>query len=139
MLRKALAVILWISSLSVGFHYVFSSFYPEGIDSGLIWEYLDWVMAISVSIALVVHYLRKLELDREGFDDSITREYVEINLALYASLLLALLFFWNWADDLVSGIELQGDNRLLIWSVLNPVFVMISGITGAHLWRAASR
>ena len=139
MLRKALAVILWISSLSVGFHYVFSSFYQEAIDTGLIWEYLDWLMAISVSIALVAHYLRKLELDREGFDDSITREYLEINLALYASLLLALLFFWNWADDLVSGIERQSDNRLLIWSVLNPVFVMISGITGAHLWRAASR
>ncbi len=118
---------------------MFSSFYPEGIDTGLIWEYLNWLMAISVSIALVAHYLRKLELDREGFDNSITRERLEINLALYASLLLALLFFWNWADDLASGSDLQGDNRLFIWSVLNPVFVMISGFTGAHLWRAASR
>ena len=43
-------------------------------------------MAFAVVAALVVRYRQKVDLDRRGPDDSTTREYMEVNIAVYAAI-----------------------------------------------------
>ena len=138
MVKKTLAILVWITTLTVAVHFVFSPFYENSVDTGRVWDYVNWLMAFGVAVSLVAHLLRKIEMDSEGLDSSINREYLEINLAFYASLFLALWFFWNWFDNIFAT-EGQSATRLVLWSFVNPLFVVVTGATGLHLWRSASR
>ncbi len=135
--KRLLAVFLIVAALAVTVHFVASALYEDAVDVGLGWNILNWPMAAVVVVALVVHYLRKRALDRTETDGSITREYVEVNLALYATIVLALWFFWNWTDDLMSS-EAQSQLRRTFWVFIDPLFVLIGGITGMRLWRCAA-
>lgn len=135
-LHRLLAVLFGAFALVVTVQFVFSPFYQDAVDIGQLWNYVNYVMAIGVLAALVVHYLRKRAF--AGTGESLSREYLEVNVAFYLSLVLALCFFWNWFDDITVG-ESQNTTHLIMWTFVNPLFVVISGITGFHLWRDASR
>ncbi len=135
-LHRLLAVLFGAFALVVTVQFVFSPFYQDAVDIGQLWNYVNYVMAIGVLAALVVHYLRKRAF--AGTAESLSREYLEVNVAFYLSLVLTLCFFWNWFDDITVG-ESQDTTHLIMWTFVNPLFVVISGITGFHLWRDASR
>ncbi len=133
--RKLLAVLLGAIALVVAVHFVASPFYEEWVDAGLVWDVVNWFMAVAVMVALVVHFIRKAVLGRRQADGAVTLEYLEINLLFYATVLLALWFFWNWVDNLTVGADPQGDTHLLIWALVDPLFVLIVGVTARRLWR----
>ena len=117
---------------------MFSSFYRELVDTGAIWDVLNWFLAVGLVIALIVSYLHKRTLDRRGAAGSVTREYLEVNLMFYVTVVLVLWFFWNWSNDLVS-VEPQGQTQRNIWVWINPLFVPIAAATALRLWRSPSR
>ena len=41
--------------------------------------------------------------------DGVTREYMEVNLALYVAAFLSIWFFWNWFDDLTVADGVQSE------------------------------
>ena len=132
---KLLAAAFWLLAAAVALHFMFTPFYDGAADPGQIWDILNWFMAVAVSGALVLHYLRKRTLDSQSDDGAVTRGYLEANLALYASVVLTVWFFWNWFNTLTIGAGPQSDNRLLMWAFIDPLFVLISGVTGCYLWR----
>ncbi len=136
-LQRLLAVLFGAIALVVTVQFVVSSFYQDAVDLDQVWTYVDWLIALGVLAGLIVHYLRKRALGRPA--ESITREYLEVNLAFYLTVMLALWFFWNWFDDLTVGAESQDATHLLMWTFVNPLFVVISGFTGFHLWSHAYR
>ena len=136
-LGKILAVLFGAFALLVTVHFVFSPLYQDAVDVGQLWTYVNYLMALGVLAGLIVHYVRKRALTVSA--GSITRGYLEVNLALYLSVVLALCLFWNWFDDLTVGADSQDTTHLLMWTFVNPLFVVISGHTGFHLWRGASR
>ena len=69
--------------------------WPNGAGSSL-WVPVDWLQAAAIIIVLVVNTLRKRALDANGADGSITREYLEVNLLFYVSIVVTVWFFWNW-------------------------------------------
>ena len=134
---KLSAVAFWLVAAAVALHFILTPFYDDATNVYRVWDILDWFMAVVVVVALVLHCLRKHTLDRRRDDVTITREYLEVNLAVYGSAALTLWFFWNWFDALTIGPDLQSDIRMLMWAFVNPLFVLICGVTGCYLWRSS--
>ena len=78
--QKLIAAYLIAVAAVVAVDFIFRHFYFRSVD---IDPMLGWLMAFAVVAALVVRYRQKVDLDRRGPDDSTTREYMEVNIAVY--------------------------------------------------------
>ena len=135
MLRKPLSVVLGLMAVAVLFHFVLSPFYKDSVDPISVWHVLNWFMAFGVIATLVATYLHK----RGVGADSDTNSFICVNVAFYAAAFLAILFFWNWFDDLTVGEDGQGQTRRNFWVLIDALFVIVAGAASAHLWKGTSR
>ena len=135
MLRKPLSLVLGIMAAAVLIHFVLSPFYEDAMDSLSLWHVLKCFMAFGVLIALAVTYLHK----RDTGPDADTNTFVCVNVAFYAAAALAILFFWNWVDDLTVGEDGQSQTRRLFWVIINTLFVLLLSALSAHLWKDNAR
>ena len=106
------------------------------MDAISVWHVLNWCMAVGVIITLPLTYM---PYEEPGDSDSDTNMYVCVNVAFYAAVVLANLFFWNWFDDLTVGEEGQSQTRGFAWVIINVIFVVLVGTVSAHLWRGDRR
>ena len=134
-IRKPLSVVLGLMALAVLVHFVFNPFYEDAVEAISVWHVLNWCMAVGVIITLALTYMRMRSLGT----DSDTNMYVCVNVAFYAAVVLAILFFWNWFDDLTVGEEGQSQTRGFFWVIINVMFVVLVGTVSAHLWRGDRR
>ncbi len=140
MLKRLLAVVHIVLALAVSVNWIATPLYHDGSDSYPVWEVLNYFMAAAVVIALIVNFLYKRSLDGAGSDRPLTRQYFEANLAFYASIVLTLWFYWNFFGSLFPETESAavGLIHLEMWTLTNPLFVLVSGVTGFRLWRMAA-
>ena len=132
MLKKGLAVILGLIALAVLAHFVLTPFYPpDSIDVGRVWAILNWFMAFGAIVILVSTFIDKRRIG--SGENSTTKEYIAVNAAFYAAALLAIWLFWDWADSLNTS-ELQDQIHLHFWAYIDPLFIILSGVVGVHLW-----
>ena len=134
-IRKPLSVVLGLMALVVLVHFVFNPFYEDAVDAISVWHVLNWSMAAGVIITLALTYVRMRSLGT----DSDTNIYICVSVAFYAAVVLAILFFWNWFDDLTVGEEGQSQTRGFFWVIINVMFVVLVGTVSAHLWRGDRR
>ena len=139
-LKRVLAVIHIVLAIAVGLNWIATPLYHDGSDSYPVWEFLNYFMAVTVLVALIVNFLSKRALDREKSDGSLNRPYFEANLAFYASIVLALWYYWNFFGSLFPETESAavGLIHLEMWTLINPLFVLTTGVTGFRLWRMAA-
>ncbi len=139
-LKRVLAVIHIVLAIAVGLNWIATPLYHDGSDSYPVWEFLNYFMAAAVLVALIVNFLSKRALDREKSDGSLNRPYFEANLAFYASIVLALWYYWNFFGSLFPETESAavGLIHLEMWTLINPLFVLTTGVTGFRLWRMAA-
>ena len=130
-IRKPLSVVLGLMAVVVLFHFVLNTFYEDAVDPNSIWHVLNWVMAVGVIVTLALTYVRRGRLEA----DSATTTYICVNVAFYAAVVLAILFFWNWFDDLTAGEDGQSPTRGYYWVIINVTFVVLVGTVSARLWR----
>ncbi len=133
-LRKPLAIILGLSAFAVLFHFVLSPFYKDVIESHEIWNVLNWFMALGVLVALIVTYLAKKEVGRE----SDTNTYIRANVGFYAAAALAIVYFWNWFNELVVGGGSEGQVNGNFWVVIDVMYVILVARVSMSLWRDSS-
>ena len=133
-LRKPLAIVLGLMATAVLLHFVFTPFYQDIVDPLSIWHVLNWVMAVGVVLTLIVTYLRK----RKAGDNGNSTNHFCVALAFYAAAALAVLFFWNWFDDLTAGEDGQSQTRRNYWVFINTLFILLMGSVSAHLWKKTS-
>lgn len=134
-LRRILAVILGLISLSLGVHFVAGEIYGLYMEEpNLVWDYLNWLIAFGVVVTLVYHYRRKRALDRQQHDDSVTFNYLSTNLMLFAAMFLNLWFFANWFEELTMDEEAARTVVGFIWIGFNASFVVLGGLTAWQLW-----
>ena len=129
MLRKPLAVILGLTALAVLLHFVLSPFYEDVVESGDVWNVLNWFMAFGVIVALVLTYLAKRDVSRE--DD--TNAYIRVNVGFYVAAALAIIYFWNWFNELVAD-----DGSGTYWVLIDTIYVILVTRVSIHLWRDSS-
>ena len=130
-LRKPLAVILGLTAFAVLFHFVLSPFYEDVIESHEVWNVLNWFMAFGVIAVLVLTYLAKRDVGRE--DD--TNTYIRVNVGFYAAAALAVLYFWNWFNELVVGGGSEGEVNGNYWVLIDVLYVILVTRVSCHLWR----
>ena len=129
-LKKPVAVFLGLSALAVLIHFWFSPFYPKSLDVGAIWEVLDAFMAIGIILAVVYTCKHKRGLP----SDASSLAQVCAYAAFYAAAVLAVLFFWNWFDELAQEGD-QSQTRNNYWVVINTLYIVLMGTVSCHLWR----
>ena len=134
-MRQAFGAISIAAATVVFAHYAFSTFYAANIDVDL-WFYANIIIAIGLAIGIVAQYRRLRRAHAEGADAAITRAYLEATVLFFLTALLALVFTWNWLDDLRRGLDgEQSDTRRIFWAAINPVFILLTATTGVQLWR----
>ncbi len=135
-LRMLVALILVFCSLAVALQFVLGPIYGDiGQAELAVWYYLDMLMAVAIVITVAVQLQRKRAADRSR-GDGLNRERLEANVMFYLSLIVALWFFRNWLDFLSSDpIGDQSAATMVIWYILDPMLVILVGLTGMRLWR----
>ena len=138
-LRMLLALVLVFCAIAVSLQFVLGPLYSDiGQAELAVWYYLDMLMAFSIAATLLVQLQRKRAADRIR-GDSLNRERLEANVMFFLSLLVAIWFFRNWFDFLSSNpIGDQSVATLVIWYILDPLLIILVGLTGIRLWRAAA-
>ncbi|MDE2940547.1 MAG: hypothetical protein OXR67_16755 [Chloroflexota bacterium] len=138
-LRMLLALVLMFCAIAVSLQFVLGPLY-SGIGQAelAVWYYLDMLMAFSIVATLLVQLQRKRAADRIR-GDSLNRERLEANVMFFLALLVALWFFRNWFDFLSSNpIGDQSVATIVIWYILDPLLVILVGLTGIRLWHASA-
>ena len=102
MLKRATAIYLFAAAVVIAAQLVLSPFYRNVVDGGDIWHVMNWFMAASIIITLVVRSYDKIQLDKEDNDGSLSRRYLETYAGFVVAVFLALWFFWNWGDDFIT-------------------------------------
>ena len=133
-LRKPLAVILGLTAFALLFHFVLSPVYEDVIESHEIWNVLNWLMSFGVIAVLVLTYLAKRDVGRA--DD--TNTYIRVNVGFYVAAALAVLFFWNWFNELAVGGGSEGEVNGNYWVLINTLYVLLVTRVSVHLWRDSS-
>ena len=134
-LRKLLAVFLAVISLVLGIHFVAGEIYGAFLaQPHLVWDYLNWMTAIGILVALVHHFQRKRAFDRQHQEDDVSVGYLSANLWLFAAMFLALWFFANWVEELSSSESTSGTVAGFIWIAFNASFVVLGSVTAWQLW-----
>ena len=111
-----------------------SSFYDEQA-SNTVWAFLNWFMAIGVLSAVAVSGVRWRGSAAPGVS---ARRSSTVLFA--ASILLLLLFFEQWRFNVAffqAGGNLLRGPRLLLWLVVDVLFVLINTAVGTHLLRGS--
>lgn len=130
-LRKPLSIVLGLMAIAVLLHFVLSAFYEDSVNVDSVWYVLNWMMAAGIILALADTYIEKRAL--RGTE---TASQVWVNVALYSAVVLAILFAWNWFDDLTVGEEGQSQVRLAYWAVIDVLFIVLIGTRSICLRRA---
>ena len=133
LLKRGAAIYLFAVAAVIVAQMIISPFYRNVVDVGDIWHVMNWFMAASIIITLIVRTHDRIQLDREG-DSSVSRRYLETYAGLIVGGFLALLFFWNWGDESITSGGDASQINLIFWSVINPLFVVVTGLTGCRLW-----
>ena len=92
-------------------------------------------MVVGIAISLIFQWVSLVRPTNRDRDD--WRNTVAIT-ALCLTALLAIWFAWNLIDAIAAGNAGQSENNLLMWNVINPLFVLVMSVTGASLWNKAA-
>ena len=134
--KTVLSFVLGLLATGVLLHFVFSPFYEDLIDAALMWDYINWFMAAGILATLITTCIYKKSVNS---DAASTNAYICANVAFYAAAVLAILFFWNWFDNLTAGEDGQSQTRRNYWPAINALFVVLLASVSAHLCRDARR
>ncbi len=130
LLKRSAGVYLLGVAAVIAVQMIISPFYRNVVDNEGIWHILNWFMASSIIITLAVRYMDKVQVDEDS-DRSVSRRYLETYAGFVVAAFLGFWFFWNWGDVAIASSE--SDINLIMWSIINPLFVVVTGLTGCRL------
>ena len=138
--KRLLGVFLVLIALVVAVNLMVTPLYHDGSDDYTIWKIVNWFMAAGVVVALITNGMRKRALGAEGAGEPSVREYLRVNLTYYATIVLTILFFWEWFWTLNPDSE-TGEavtSHMVYFPIMDALFVVVCLSTGRCLWNLAS-
>ena len=132
LLNRVISVALWLVALAVLVVFCAGQLIPG---SSTIWFTLSYFMVTGIAISLIfqcVSLVRPTNRDRDDWRNTVA------TAVLCLTALLAIWFAWNLIDAIAAGNAGQSENNLLMWNVINPLFVLVMSVTGASLWNKAA-
>ena len=139
-LKKLGAVYLVGVAVAVAVFFIVNPLLTDAIDVPGVWLVLDVLMVIALAMALVYNYARKKVECGGDPGGTVTRRYLEVNVAFYLTAAVTILFLHNWFSLLAEGTDsLDGNHQAwVIWAAVDTLLPLIVGVTGCRLWRETS-
>ena len=141
-LKKLAGAYLIVVAVVVAVFFIINNVLAESFDFDVVttWYVLDVLMLIGLVVALIYNFAAKREATRPGDDEAVTRRYLEVNVLFYSTVVVTILFLHSWLSLLALGSDsLDGNHQAwVIWAVVDTLLPITLGITGCHLWCAAS-
>lgn len=141
-LKKLAGAYLIVVALVVAVYFIINTVLAESFDFDVVttWYVLDVLMLIGLVIALICNFVAKRDPKGPDHTDAVTRQYLEVNVLFYATVVVTILFLHNWLALLTLGSDsLDGNHQAwVIWAVVDTLLPIILGITGCHLWCGTS-
>ena len=134
-LKKLVAVYLVLVGLAVMINFMVTPLYHDGSDVYEYWTILNWFMAVATPIVLLVNVWRKHTLP----GDADMRQYVGVNVWFYASIVLTMLFFWEWFWTLNPESEtgLAVNSHMIYFPLMDSMLTVLCFATSRYLWKNA--
>ena len=131
-LIRAVAAYLVLVSVAVAVLFIVTPLYHPGGDADFPeWEMLNWFMAVGIVLTLGAGYVEKRRVD--GDDSSDLKSYLAVNATFYGTVVVLLLFFWNWFSLLSPNNQPDGQ----FWTVIDTLMPIVMGVTACRTWRNA--
>ena len=139
--KKLAGAYLVLVALAVAVFFVINPFLSESFDTLDVWYVLDVLMAVGLALALVFNYAARREGSGNSPNEPVTRRYLEVNVAFFATAAVTILFLHNWFSLLALGPDsLDGNHQAwIIWAVVDTWLPIILGVTGCRLIRGVSQ
>lgn len=134
--KRALALLLLGTALAAWLNLMLTPVYHDGSPDYPVWRVINWFMAASSLTALVVNALRRRAI--EGASPG-ALDYVRVSAACYGSIVLAMLYFWEWFWSLNPESETGAavTSHIIYYPIVDALFVVVALATGRWLWRSA--
>ena len=133
-LKRIVAIYLALTALAVFFNFILTPVYHDGSSEYPIWEYINYFMAAGVILALIANFVRKQASTDPYASDA---DIMWANIALYASIALAMLFFWQYLWLMYPENE-TGDAALshnLHFPIVDALYAIVTIDSARYLWR----
>ena len=137
MFKRAFGYVHILLALLIGVHYIVLPVYDYGGEEFDLWSVINFFTATGAVFAVLFSFMRW----RAAGSSDDGRESIAASVMLVASLAFFVLFFEQWlasrlfADELTDAGPAFPNYRSLIWTVIDVVFPIISGVVGVHLLR----
>ena len=132
-LKRILSVYLLVTAFAVFFNLILTPVYHDGSADYPVWKILNYFMAAAVVISLLVNFRRRFAIGDWRYTDL---ENLLVSTTYYASIALAMLFFWGWLWTLNPDSE-TGDavtSHIFYFPLVDTIFVLVTLTTGRYLW-----
>ena len=136
LVKRLLAAYLVVTAFAVFFNFILTPVYHDGSPDYPVWKILNWFMAGVVILCLVVNFRRRFAIGDWRYSDL---ENLLISTTYFASIALAMLFFWEWFWTLNPDSE-TGEavtSHMVYFPLVDTLFVIVALSTGRFLWNTA--
>ena len=133
MLARLLSAYSMAMALVVALYFTATPIIHGDAEEFPIWEVINYFQAVAVVIALLASFMHKRVMENNADTANVIR-FLRVNIAFYSALWLFIWFFWKWF------VTLNGDGGPeLPWTLIDPLFVIVVGVVGRHMWQGANR
>lgn len=142
LLERVVSAYLILLAVIAGVHWIISPLIENSSGQYPVWTFINWFMAMGTAMVAVENIRNKIisiRANEYDLDDSITGRRLQTNLLFYGSIVLVLWFYWNWFNAFFpeNEPEVVGLIHLEMWTLINPLFDIIVGVTGFNMWKEA--
>ncbi len=140
-LKQIVGVVLILIGALVAIHTVVEPLYHASTQASPYspnWSTINPLMALAIVLGLIFACMRKQEVDRQGGDAAVTRDFLAANTIFYGLLFIGILFFFNWFNLMSPAYNAVGPDAVsVIWAVIDAALPLLLGAQGLALVKSS--
>ncbi len=133
-LKRIVAIYLALTALAVFFNFILTPVYHDGSPDYPVWEYINYFMAAGVLLALFVAFVRRKAAADPYATDADT---MWANVFFYASIALAMLFFWQylWVQFPENETGDAATSHVIYFPLVDALYAIVALDAARYLWK----
>lgn len=140
-LKQIVGVVLILIGALVAVHTVVEPLYHASTQASPYspnWSTINPLMALAIVLGLIFACMRKQEVDRQGGDAAVTRDFLAANTIFYGLLFIGILFFFNWFNLMSPAYNAVGPDAVsVIWAAIDAALPLLLGAQGLALVKSS--
>ena len=136
-IKKLAGAYLIVVAVAVAVFFIINNVLAESFDFDVlsVWYVLDVLMLIGLVVALICNFIAKRDLKGPEPSGAVTRQYLEVNVLFYLTVVVTILFLHSWLSFLALGSDsLDGNHQAwVLWGIVDTLLPISLGVTGCHI------